>query len=259
VALRRGDVRTAERYAQGDALAGGRMREVPDGPRAAVAHLAALYDNLPGHPGLIAGDTSAAARLVRNALAAGDRPRAEATAAAAEGLARDGAGFPALSAAALHARGLLDGDANRLAGAVDRATDRWARASAGEDLAGLLAGGADAVRRLEDALAGYQAVGAVRDAARVRRRLRRLGVRHRHWTYADGPVSGWDSLTVTETAVAELVAQGWTNAEIAGQMYLSAHTVAYHLRRVFRKLDVTSRVKLTRVAVEEGRVRPGPR
>jgi hypothetical protein len=94
VALRRGDVRTAERYAQGDALAGGRMREVPDGPRAAVAHLAALYDNLPGHPGPIAGDTSAAARLVRNALAAGDRPRAEAGAAAAEGLARDGGRVP---------------------------------------------------------------------------------------------------------------------------------------------------------------------
>jgi DNA-binding NarL/FixJ family response regulator len=256
VALRRGDLRTAERYADpGPSLSGGWLREVRDGPEAAVEHLAPVYDVLPEHPGLLAGDPTAAARLVRVSLAAGDRARAGVTVAAAEGLARDNPGYPALTGSALHARALLDRDPEPLVAAVSLTPDGWARASAAEDLGALLAIHRDAVRRLEEALEGYGAAGAAPDAARVRRRLRALGVRRRHWSYADRPVSGWESLTGTESAVALLVAQGWTNPQIAGQMYLSAHTVAYHLRRVFRKLDVASRVELTRVAVEGGHLR----
>jgi DNA-binding CsgD family transcriptional regulator len=262
VAQRRGDLRTAERYADDDPpLPGGWLREARDGAPAAAAHLTGVYDDLSRHPGVLASDATAASRLVRIALAAGEPRRAEATVAAAEALVRDNPAFPALAASALHARGLLDADPDRLRAAADRATDRRARASAGEDLGAVLAARRrpDAIRCLEEALAGYDGDGAVRDAARVRRRLRRLGVRHRHWSYAPRPVSGWDSLTGTEAEVAVLVAQGWTNPQIAGQMYLSAHTVAHHLRRVFRKLDVGSRVDLTRVAVEGGHLRAGVR
>jgi DNA-binding NarL/FixJ family response regulator len=45
--------------------------------------------------------------------------------------------------------------------------------------------------------------------------------------------------------VAEQVAQGLTNREAAAHLYLSPHTIDYHLRQVFQKLDVRSRVELT--------------
>jgi transcriptional regulator of acetoin/glycerol metabolism len=62
---------------------------------------------------------------------------------------------------------------------------------------------------------------------------------------ATTPAYGWSSLTDTQVAVAEQVAQGLTNREAAAHLYLSPHTIDYHLRQVFQKLDVRSRVELT--------------
>jgi DNA-binding CsgD family transcriptional regulator len=92
-------------------------------------------------------------------------------------------------------------------------------------------------------------LGAARDASRVRARLRRLGVRRRHWAREDRPVTGWASLTATERKVTALVAEGLTNALVADRMFLSRHTVDFHLRQIFRKLGIGSRVELTRMAL----------
>jgi DNA-binding CsgD family transcriptional regulator len=75
-------------------------------------------------------------------------------------------------------------------------------------------------------------------------------VRHRHWGTEKRPAAGWKSLTDTELATARLVAQGLRNQQVASQLFISAHTVAFHLRQVFRKLDISSRVELTRIALE---------
>jgi DNA-binding CsgD family transcriptional regulator len=111
-----------------------------------------------------------------------------------------------------------------------------------------------AIGHLTQAIGGYQQVGATGDTARIRRRLRKLGVRRRHWTQsASRPVSGWHSLTDIERAASELVAQGLNNRQVADQMYISVHTVAFHMRQIFRKLGIGSRVELARIVLEQAR------
>ncbi len=58
---------------------------------------------------------------------------------------------------------------------------------------------------------------------------------------------GWDSLTETERCLADLVAEGLTNKQAAARLFLSRHTIDSHLRHIYRKLDINSRVDLTRL------------
>jgi DNA-binding CsgD family transcriptional regulator len=65
---------------------------------------------------------------------------------------------------------------------------------------------------------------------------------------------GWESLRESELGVAQLVAEGLTNREIDARLFVSRHTVDFHLRQIFRKLDISSRVELTRLVVERSRI-----
>jgi DNA-binding CsgD family transcriptional regulator len=113
-----------------------------------------------------------------------------------------------------------------------------------------------AVVRLGQAHALYKQLDDADGMARVRYGLRSAGVRLRHWTYEDRPAFGWDSLTETERRIAGLVAEGLSNRQVADRVFLSPHTVAFHLRHIFWKLGITSTVQLARIAAERA---PGTR
>ena len=271
VAVHRGDIDAAAGYAQRYderfragtrfGMAWGRwsmalLADARDGPRKALDVLHVAYTDPGERRWLLMSEPDAAAWLARTALAAADRPAAETVTVTAEQLARTNPDFSTLAASAAHARGILRGDRVTLSHAAHAHAGPWGRASAAEDLGVLLArpiggsGNDAAIEALDRALEGYQRIGALRDAARIRARLRQLGVRRRHWTQAERPVSGWSSLTDTERNVAGLAAQGLTNPQVATQMFVSPHTVKFHLRQVFRKLGIASRVELARLATE---------
>ena len=62
-----------------------------------------------------------------------------------------------------------------------------------------------------------------------------------------GPRVGWASLTDSEHALAVLIAEGLTNRQAAERLFISRHTVDAHLRHIFRKLGINSRVRLARL------------
>jgi len=97
----------------------------------------------------------------------------------------------------------------------------------------------DARTPLRSALGQFTSMGAAAFARRAERELLATGERARKRT-----VDTLDQLTPQETQIARLAANGDTNREIAAQLFISPSTVEYHLRKVFRKLDVKSRTQL---------------
>jgi ATP/maltotriose-dependent transcriptional regulator MalT len=117
-------------------------------------------------------------------------------------------------------------------------------------LARLLAGRAladrdAAIAALEHAAAEFGACGATRYRDEAERELRTLG-RRVYRRSAAGTGDGIGSLTERELEVARLVVDRRTNTQIAAELFLSKKTVETHLRNIFAKLGVASRVELAR-------------
>jgi DNA-binding CsgD family transcriptional regulator len=94
------------------------------------------------------------------------------------------------------------------------------------------------LRTAHDMLASMGAAGF---AERARTELLATGERVSQRT-----VENQTDLTAQELQIAQLASRGATNPEIATKLFLSASTVDYHLRKVFRKLGITSRRQLER-------------
>jgi DNA-binding NarL/FixJ family response regulator len=93
----------------------------------------------------------------------------------------------------------------------------------------------------------------------MRRELRRLGARAEPRGPAAAGDSGIDSLTKRELEIAGLVTDRLTNREIAGALFLSDKTIESHMRNIFLKLGVSSRVEVARVIERDRREREGSR
>jgi len=238
------------------------------------ALLAASLGNLAGRPGAtkeLDGPTLAAlgspalhvgsprshadiVRLVRLLLADGRPSDASSVAGtlAKAAVSQPGASF--LAAAARHAQALAEADADLAAEAAGMYQDDerpLVRAEALEDAGRLLPDERRdaAVGHLDAALTLYAAAGATQDAARVRGLLRIRGVRR---VTLPAPDAQWPELTESERAVVALVAEGATNREVADRLFISPYTVNSHLRHIFSKLEIRSRVELARLAIQRG-------
>jgi DNA-binding CsgD family transcriptional regulator len=232
------------------------LREAEGDFRGAVQVLQGTFDRPEVLTQNLSVDATLAPRLVRLAERAGDTARAAAVVDSADGLARLNPTVAVVVGSAAHSRGLRTGDRGQLVEAAElfRNSPRlMARASVFEDTGQALVSSGDregGVLYLVDALDVYKDAGAVRDESRVRRRLRRAGVKHRQSQLRPTRASfGWESITSAELRVVSLAAQGLTNRQIGERLFLSTYTVATHLKHVFDKVGVSSRVELTRLAI----------
>jgi DNA-binding CsgD family transcriptional regulator len=110
----------------------------------------------------------------------------------------------------------------------------------------------DARTHLGSALATFEGLGTPLWAARARAELEATGM-----TARKRDPSTLDSLTPQELRIARLVSAGVSNRDVAAQLFLSPKTVEYHLRKVFLKLGVSSRVGLARIPFEPVEDTPG--
>jgi DNA-binding CsgD family transcriptional regulator len=101
----------------------------------------------------------------------------------------------------------------------------------------------DARAQLHNANEMFARMGADAFAERARRELLATGQKVSKRSGKDAAASAGE-LTAQEAQIARLAGEGLTNPEIAAQLFISTHTVEWHLRKVFAKLGITSRRQL---------------
>ncbi len=167
----------------------------------------------------------------------------------------EGSRAPWAVAAAHHCRGLLAEDAGEAERALGAALEAHRDAARPFERARTRLALGELLRRarrrvearthLRGALAGFEALGAEPWAERARLELRASGQ-----TAMRGDPGAREQLTAQELQVAQFVAQGLTNRDVAAQLYLSPRTIDFHLRNVFRKLGIASRTQLARLELD---------
>jgi DNA-binding CsgD family transcriptional regulator len=189
-----------------------------DGPRAAARLLSGPYSHLPTHRSLYIEVPSAAAFMVLLARDVGDIDLERSVLATVDGLAADNPGVPVVGLTAMHANALANSAPAALALIIVQSPDPISVALATEELAKLYAAKAPVEGRQP----------AATDAVAAGPRL----------------ATCWSELSDMEQRIAYLVSVGLTNRQIAKQVHLSAHTVNYHLRKIYKKLGINTRVEL---------------
>lgn len=195
-----------------------------EGPRAAVELLSGKYGHLSTQRSLYVEDPGAAAFLVRLALDVGNARLEREVLETVDGLARDNPDVSVIGLSAVHANALANGDRTALAHIIAQSPDPISVALATAELAKLHSAKASEKRPQNVPSVSSEGVGSQQDA------------------------TCWSSLSDMERRISYLVSVGLTNREIAKRVYLSAHTVNYHLRKVFRKLGISTRAELARGA-----------
>jgi DNA-binding CsgD family transcriptional regulator len=193
----------------------------------------------------------------------GDTGTVRAAAALLAGLARRNPDVASVTGAWLLAEALTTNDYAPAVARLRYSPRALLAARAGEEFGRfeLVTGDrATALAALDGARDRYAELGAAPSATRVQRILSAAGARRRRWTPVPRrPDNGWEALTDMERRVALLVANGHTNRSAAEELVLSPSTISTHLRAVFSKLGVHSRVQLAHVVLRrdgEGARRP---
>jgi DNA-binding CsgD family transcriptional regulator len=276
VATHRGELDRAETLVRRGAVRGSRgtqvglslnwatalLEEERGEPGKAWTELAVVLRLLPDRLQGLLADPMAGARLTRLAMKVGDTQGALSALTATERLAALNPGVATIVASAALARGMVHGDAAALQEGVTllRSSDRpIVRAWACETASVHLTPPWNPLRRslLEEARAEYEQVGATGSVARVCHELVSVPApRAPEGTTIQE--ADWESLTSAELRIVKEVSQGLTNRQVARCLSVSQNTVESHLKHIYPKLGIHSRVQLALMVVttESRRVLP---